>query len=76
MCGGEQRIRRGWKQSLMSGVDVIGNGGASVRGKNCIPSFVLLCYQFEFHVFFVVFFILFSFHLGEAAQFVMVLKGK
>ena len=28
----------------------------TVRGENCIISFVLLCDQYEFHVFFVVFF--------------------
>ena len=47
-----------------------------VRGENCILSFVFTLLSIRVPCVLCCFLILFSFHLGEAAQFVMILKGK
>ena len=77
MRGGEQRSRGGRKQSLMSGVDVIGNGGAFVRVENCFVLFFLSFLSIRVHKFCLFSFVWFCFHPHEVGvQFVMLLKGK
>ena len=57
-------------------VATVKNAVGTVRGENCILSFVFTLLSIRVLCVLCCFLIVFSFHLGEAAQFVMVLKRK